>query len=149
MPLAQPTCHTLSCQFKMLSMRTLPSGKKNQFVFLRRAGQETKASMATIHLGKSNPPPTRASWIQHFEMQVSKASCLPSPFTGPKWFGVGEPSSRANRVNMGVDLCSSHRKVGAMPLLCITNAGTKRGSSAGLDAHRNAWGISEQRLILV
>lgn len=49
---------------------------------------------------------------------------------------------------MGVDLHSCHRGVRPKSSLCITKAGTQLSSSAGLDAHRNAWGISEQKLML-
>lgn len=88
--------------------------------------------------------PLRACWNQHFEMQVSRASCFPSPFSGPEQFGVGEQSSRTNRVNIGVDLHSCHREVRARSSLCVTNAGTQLSASAGLNAHRNAWGYQNR-----
>lgn len=95
----------------LVSFRRFPWGLfqavRNRFVFLIKAKQETKASMVTIHLGKSTLESMLNSAL--FEMQVSKASCFPSPSSGPEQFGVGEQSSRTNRDNTGIDLHSHHR----------------------------------------
>lgn len=50
---------------------------------------------------------------------------------------------------MAVDFHSCHMEVRATPLLYFTHAGARLSSGAGADVHRDAWGISEQRLILV